>query len=67
MSEISTILLTNAKIFTFSDDQPVVNFLLIQDGKILDIGQSAQVESQNFKNIKIVDLNNYIVLKLIDA
>lgn len=68
MSEISTILLTNAKIFTFSDDQPVVNFLLIQDGKILDIGQSAQVKSQNFKNIKIVDLNNYIVLPgLIDS
>lgn len=59
------ILLTNAKIYTMIDDQPVVNSLLIRDGTVREIaGQPQRAPAA----AEIVDLNGAAVLPgLIDA
>ncbi|MFN2199149.1 MAG: amidohydrolase [Anaerolineales bacterium] len=58
---MAAILLTNARIYTMDDDQPVVNSLLIQDGVI-------QAQGLHDPSAEILDLHGAAVLPgLIDA
>ena len=59
---MDTLVLTNARFYTFNPDQPIAERLVIQSRKIIAVGRAVEISLDSFPNAETFDLQGMTVL-----
>ena len=59
---MDTLILTNAKFYTFNPALPIAERLAVQGGKIFAAGSAQAISADTFSGAKIIDLGGKTVL-----